>query len=310
MRSDGQRPTLMSEIWHRLRFVIRERWFRHVVCGRPSSDHEGFFDTYPLFLTTSATRPERNRLNHRHRALIQSNGGIISGQRILDLASHDGRWTFAAHKAGASYALGIEARSHLIDASRSNMGEYGVPANQVEFIQGDVLAELDRLESGQFDTVFCFGFLYHTLDHMPLLRRIARLRPANLVIDTAISVRPSSIIEIREEKIDHESNGAIGEFGTPGRGVIGKPTKSALEVMLQAAGFRPLRYYDWGHAGVTAWNDLEAYYLGARVSLTAAAYLETQSNGDSDFDDSASENPLPPSVLQAGVLNRKRNDVA
>jgi hypothetical protein len=309
VRSDAQRPTLVSEIWHRLRFVIRERWFRHFVCGRPSSYQEGFFDTCPLFLTTSATRPERNRLNHRHRALIQSNTEIISGRRILDLASHDGRWTFAAHKAGASYALGIEARSHLIDAARTNVREYGVPANQVEFIQGDVLAELDNLESSMFDTVFCFGFLYHTLDHMPLLRKIARLRPAHLVIDTAISIRPSAVIEIRGEKIDHESNGAVGEFGTPGRGVIGKPTKPALELMLQAAGFRPLRYYDWCNAGITGWNDLEAYYLGARVSLTAAAESATKPQRDAAFGDLDSLHS-PSSVLQAGILNGKRNDVA
>jgi hypothetical protein len=267
---------LVSEFQHKLRLVIRERWFRHMVCDRGNPDAKGFFDTYPLFLNTSATRPERNRLNQRYRALIESNANVIAGRRILDLASHDGRWTFAAHKVGADYVLGIEARSHLIEAARNNIRAYGTAKDKIAFLQGDVLAELDRLEPGSFETVFCFGFLYHTIDHMPLLRKIARLRPVNLVIDTAISIYPTSIIEIQEEKIDEESNGALSESGTPGLTVKGKPTKSALELMLRAAGFYQLRYYDWLNADISRWDDLEAYYLGTRVSLTAVFRPETK----------------------------------
>jgi 2-polyprenyl-3-methyl-5-hydroxy-6-metoxy-1,4-benzoquinol methylase len=274
MKAVSTSPTLMSEIQQRLRFVNRERWFRLVVRGKNNSVAHGFFDRYPRFFSTSTTASQRDRLNQRHRALIESNGDVIAGRRILDMASHDGRWTLAAHKAGAKHVLGIEARSHLIEAAHSNMSEYGVPGDQVEFRQGDVLAELDRLESGSFDTVFCFGFLYHTIDHMPLFRKIARLRPTNLVIDTAISIRPANIIEIRDEQIDEESAGAVGEPGSPARTVIGKPTKSALELMLKAAGFQPLRYYDWFKAGIRRWDDLPDYYLGARVSLTAVARAE------------------------------------
>jgi predicted nicotinamide N-methyase len=34
--------------------------------------------------------------------LIQSNLNVICGRNVLDIACHDGRWSFAATKAGAS----------------------------------------------------------------------------------------------------------------------------------------------------------------------------------------------------------------
>lgn len=275
MKKKTTSRTLLSEIHNRLRYTNRQRWFRLAVRGRGDSRGQGFFDRYPRFFTTSTTRAEPDRLNHRFRALIESNAEMIFGRRILDLASHDGRWAFAAHKAGADYVLGIEARSYLVESARTNLREYGVPEGQVEFTRGDMFTELDRLAAGAFDTVFCFGFFYHTLDHMPLLRRMARLRPKNLIIDTVISVSPANIIEIKEEKIETESNGAIGEHGTPERIVIGKPSKSALEMMLRAAGFRVLRYYDWLNAGITRWDDLEVYYMGERVSLACEAGAPT-----------------------------------
>jgi hypothetical protein len=106
---------------------------------------------------------------------------------------------------------------------------------------------------------------------MPLLRKIARLKPRNLIIDTAVSVRPANIIEIRDEETENESNGAFGEPGRPARTVTGRPTKSALDLMLRASGFRPLRYYDWLNAGIQRWDDVADYYIGTRVSLTSEA---------------------------------------
>lgn len=265
-----QNPTLLAEIRSKVRSVNQERWFRLMMRLKSPPRSGGFFDQCPRFFSTSETASAPDRLNQRHRALIQSNLDVISGRRILDIASHDGRWSLAAHKAGADYVLGIEARPHLIDAARRNMAEYGVPAGNVEFIEGDVIVELDKLESGCFDTVFCFGFLYHMIDHMALLRKIRRLRPASLLIDTAISARSGSIIEVREEETEHESAAAIGEPGNPMRAVSGNPSRAALELMLKGAGFSTLNYYNWQNAGIQRWDDLKDYYLGRRISLKAS----------------------------------------
>ncbi len=141
-----------------------------------SDDGSRFFDAYPLFYSTSINAP-RNRLNKRYRAIIEANDAIIRGKSVLDIASHDGRWSFAAHKAGARYVLGIEAREYLVQNARQNLREYQVPEQQVQFVRGDVFEELDRLDPGTFDTIFCLGFFYHTMHHMLLLNKIARLRP-------------------------------------------------------------------------------------------------------------------------------------
>jgi ubiquinone/menaquinone biosynthesis C-methylase UbiE len=201
--------------------------------------------------------------------LIQSNLNVICGRNVLDIACHDGRWSFAATKAGASYVLGIEARQRLVAVARENMREHGVPQSRVEFIHGDVLTELDRLQGRPFDTVFCFGFLYHIVDHMLLLRKIARLQPKNLVIDTAITPYSATLIEVHDEGVDHESAGAVGDVGNTARVVVGVPSRATLELMLHAVGFSGLRYYNWRKLGIECWADLKDYYLGRRVSVTA-----------------------------------------
>lgn len=273
MTNGANNSTILRDIQQKVRYANRERWFRRVLNGRGSSAPDGFFDNYPRFFTTSVTWAKPDRLNQRHRALIQSNADVIAGRRVLDLASHDGRWSFAAHKAGAAHVLGIEAREHLVDFARDNMREYGVPGGKVAFKRPDVMNELDVLESGSFDTVFCFGFLYHTVDHMPVLRKMARLKPKHLIIDTLISLSEDNIVEIKEERVEEESNGAVGEPGTPGGVIVGRPSKSALELMLRAAGFRLLRYYNWHNAGIQRWDDLEVYYLGRRISVVAESVL-------------------------------------
>ena len=72
-----------------------------------------FFDDYPLFYETSKTASSKARLNVRHQAIIEANRDILKDARVLDLASHDGRWSFAALKAGAAHVTGVEARPRM-----------------------------------------------------------------------------------------------------------------------------------------------------------------------------------------------------
>jgi len=73
-----------------------------------------FFDDYPEFFVKGRTRAFPNRLNHRFQALIETNKDLINGKKILDIGSHDGRWSFAAIKNGATYVLGIELFPKLV----------------------------------------------------------------------------------------------------------------------------------------------------------------------------------------------------
>src|SRR5215469_2875247 len=140
----GSSATLFAIVRERIWSLNRERWFRRVVKKQGTARVPGFFDAYPRFFDTSIIAPP-DRINQRYRALIESNVDVIRGCRVLDLASHDGRWSFATYKAGAEYVLGIEARQHLVEGARDNVREYGVLRGQVEFRQGDAVGELESL---------------------------------------------------------------------------------------------------------------------------------------------------------------------
>src|SRR6266446_801015 len=93
-----------------------------LISGAPK---RGFFDQYPRFYSTSMVSPSPERLNERYRALISPNEEFIRGKTILDLAAHDGRWSFAALKAGARHVTGIEGRAHLVESAIATAQEYG-----------------------------------------------------------------------------------------------------------------------------------------------------------------------------------------
>src|SRR5262245_5555061 len=125
----------------------------------------GFFDEYPRFYSTSNTYPVPNRLNRRHRALIASNAAILRDASVLDIASHDGRWSFAAVKAGARRVIGIEARDHHLANARMAMKEYGIPEERYQFLKGDVHELLLTIPPESIDVVQCFGFFHETMRH-------------------------------------------------------------------------------------------------------------------------------------------------
>lgn len=228
---------------------------------------EGFFDNYPRFYITSRTSAFSNRLNTRYLALIENNKDIIKGKRILDVASHDGRWSFAALKNEAKHVLGIEGRQQLVDNAKKTFEQYEIPRSSFDFICGDVHKELMKIESGTIDVVFCFGFFYHTLNHMQILSEIKRLNSRYLIIDTSISTSDKPVIEIREESTDDEAN-AIRTTNNYSLALVGYPSKSAIEMMLRHMEF-DFSYYDWQNKTSNS-KDLEDYQRNLRISMVAS----------------------------------------
>lgn len=229
----------------------------------------GFFDDYSEFYKTSKTIPSPNRLNNRYIFLIENNIEIIKGRSILDIASHDGRWSFAAIKNGASHVLGIEGRKELVESSYTNMQKYGIPKEKYSFIVGDIFQEIKKIKSNTIDTVFCFGYFYHTMNHMFLLDEIARLSPKHLILDTSISESDSPIIEVTEEDSKDPRNAIIIDpVSNNSKVVVGSPSKKALDIMLSNVGFIP-EYFDWHKYGIQNWENIEDYNKNIRVSLVA-----------------------------------------
>lgn len=205
-----------------------------------------FFDKHPRFFATSRTAPHRGRLNLRYEAIFAENRDIFAGARVLDIASHDGRWSFAALETGATEVLGIEAREELVDAARENLAHYGADASSYRFVAGDVFEVLGR-EEGEVDVVLCLGFLYHTLRYPELLRRIRDRDPRYLVIDTVVvSGNAKPVVHLYTERTERERNAVLDSFSHGTKTVVGWPSVQGLEALVEAYGFAVESYSDWG----------------------------------------------------------------
>ena len=228
-------------------------------------ENYGFFDSYPDFFETSSVGISPNRLNNRYRALIGNNTEIIKNSTILDLASHDGRWSFAGLISGASKVIGIEGRRELVKNGENTMKKYGIPDEKYSFRIGDLFEEIGKV-SEKIDVVFCFGIFYHVMNHMLLLSHIKRLSPRYIILDSALSPSRDPVIELKLENI-HDPGAAIKANKT-NKAIVGWPSRKALELMLADIGY-DFHYYDWTNSGITNWEDIEDYRDGKRVSLVA-----------------------------------------
>ena len=205
-----------------------------------------FFEQFPRFYLTSSTHPTTARLNLRYEAIFGENRDVFEGASVLDLGSHDGRWSFAALVTGARSVTGIEARPELVKAATENLGEYGYGADQVRFISGDV-HEVLNTEAFEADVVLCLGFLYHTLRYNELLNGIRRTNARYLIIDTFSPhmMGPVSNVNVITEDADEEGKAAADAYTHDLSVLVGRPNLAAIQTMLGAYGYRVERLSDW-----------------------------------------------------------------
>lgn len=228
-------------------------------------DEKHFFDNYTSFYTTGTTGTRPSKLNNRYLAMIHNNKKIIEGSSILDLASHDGRWSFAAIKTGAKRVYGIEAVESLVSRSVENMKKYGITSEKYSFVVGDIFEQLKKLTPKEFDVVFCFGVFYHTVDQMLLIREIKRLQPRYLILDTEVTLSNDPIIRIRKE-----TPYLSDPLSPDSKFIVGRPSKRGIEMMLESVGF-DYSYYDWKNSGIKDWKPLEIYSSKKSILLKKAA---------------------------------------
>ena len=232
--------------------------------------NQNFFDDYPEYIDEEkGLNSYQNRLNKRYNALIEYNKKIIQGKRILDIASHDGRWTFAALKAGANHVIGIEIVSSAVQLAIKNMKMHPEFQGKYEFIVANIDEEIMKFKEEKFDTIFCFGYLYHTLNQMQLIKEFKRLNPEHIIFDTHVSTSEKPVIELKKMQLKNP-NAPIGKINVKLNNQIleGWPSKSALELMLEQIGY-DYEYYDWFDQGINNWERLDDYKRRIRVTLVA-----------------------------------------
>ena len=237
--------------------------------------HRGFFDHYPRFYDSGiATRGQR--LNARYDCLIARHLEHIEGRTILDVGSHDGRWSFAALTAGARNVVGIEPRAELVDVAERNLRAYGFDA---QFHAGDAL-ETIRSDKPKVDTVFLFGVLYHVNYHVSLLRELWETHATSVIVDTWVAPNYGEApygrnLSFQAERLDWIGNGANEIYPGAGVAIVGHPSRQAVRFFFRQFGFTikevPWRPYlrKWGREG-----------LGDYVTGKRATFLATRAPSD------------------------------
>lgn len=237
------------------------------------------------------TSASPDRLNGRHVAIIENNRDLLRGKRVLDIASHDGRWSFAALQAGgAAHVIGVEARAELVENARMNFAHYGVEAAYHKFIQGDVFDVLSKGEL-QVDVVLCLGYLYHTIRHAELFDLIERTGASHIILDTEIIpwggpngelvssrkegariVWPEPVaLQMIEEPVDNESMAYQDSITRSGLALVARPSVGYLKILSSHFGFL-LHRVEWASilSGLKDLGQLNDYVDGWRGTFVCS----------------------------------------
>lgn len=183
------------------------------------------------------------RLDLRKSFIVDAFAEDIAGARVLDIAAHDGRWSYALAAAGARRVIGIEGRADLI--ARYDRFPDTPFKDRVKLRSGDLYDGLDRLVArGQrFDVVALYGIFYHVMDHMRLLDRVRALGPRLVIIDSEFVQAPNLMIQILREAT-HKDVNAIARHAGQEVTLVGVPSMRAMEAMAEVQGY-DCRWSDW-----------------------------------------------------------------
>lgn len=184
------------------------------------------------------------RLNLRKRFIVDDFSPDLAGARVLDLAAHDGRWSYALAAAGARDVIGIEGRAELVARYDSFPDSDFKP--RVRLRAGDIYDGLDRMvaDGQSVDVVAVFGIFYHVMDHMRLLDRIRALGPRLVIIDSEFLAMVNPVVQITREVTEKDIN-ATPRFDGQKVTLVGLPSSGAMEAMADVMGYR-CTWSDWG----------------------------------------------------------------
>jgi 2-polyprenyl-3-methyl-5-hydroxy-6-metoxy-1,4-benzoquinol methylase len=213
------------------------------------------------FLQSSQTGASLDRLNFRCETLLSSNQEAIKGKRILDLASHDGRFSYACLELGARHVTGVEGRHHLVKSAKKNLIDMGYGPKNFSFVQGDIFDYLHRVKPKEFDTVLCFGFFYHTIRQSELISEIRRIQPKHFLLDTFISKdtdeKPCLVFMTESHEIEGSTIDPID--------LVAWPTKNYIELILKTYGFN-FKELHWSSEKLKDLREVGDYEQSIRVS--------------------------------------------
>ena len=94
-------------------------------------------------------------------AVLDLCGGSVKGLRVLDIACNSGFWSLEAHRLGADYVLGFDARPAYIEQAELVRDALGIDPQRVEYKQMDIYDLSRGSVGGEYDLVLSLRILHH-----------------------------------------------------------------------------------------------------------------------------------------------------
>jgi SAM-dependent methyltransferase len=201
------------------------------------------------------------RCNARYERIISANLDAIAGKRILDLASNNGLWSYAALKAGASQVVGVEGRKELVEQAQKLLAGAGM--TRFQFERGDIFDYLQQKRS--FDTIFCLGVFYHVCDHYRLLSLIARQEPQVIIIDSGFIRSFRNEVWIKSEEPARIKN-ALAKYPDQPMELAGQVSLGMMIQMAWNLGYS-CRPVIWRRSEIADPNAVKDYVAGRRFTV-------------------------------------------
>lgn len=162
---------------------------------------KNFFEEYYDFTTSSVVGNSVNRLVYRHNLFMDSIS--FKDKTVLDLGSHDGRWSFAAAEKGAKSVTSVEYNKVLLEKAELIREKYAW--SNVEFIEDDNLRFLKNTDR-KFDIILCCGVFYHTMNHLEYFNYMSEACREAIILDTNVWPSKDAMVYVTLEKSSWDGN--------------------------------------------------------------------------------------------------------
>lgn len=190
----------------------------------------------------------KKRANHILQPLQKILGTKIRQMEVIDFACNGGYYSIEILKKGAKRVLGIDEKKIHIEQAKF-ISEV-LELKNIEFREMNAYkANVETV--GAFDISICIGLIYHTNQPMLLLKNIYDVTKYIAIIESYVSDRPDSVLEVNYEdnsKLNNARNDSI----------VFIPSKSSLIRMLRATGFKNIMQ-------MLKTPDLHEFYLKDRI---------------------------------------------
>ena len=131
-------------------------------------------------------------------ALLRQNGCDLKGKHVLDVGCGIGDLGFMLAERGA-YVIGVELDGVKVEHANQVARKWNFPEEKLRFVVGDV-AELEHMDLGQFDAIFCLALLEHVQNDIGLLHQLHQLlRPDGFFMLEVPSATRKTIPEMEEQ---------------------------------------------------------------------------------------------------------------